>query len=146
ECEQDVSRQAAVFRIARIDKDHPTDDNRPGAIERSSHTLHAIYGFVRLDRIEIPEDVTIFGAVGTNVSIQRAGEDRAGNRCHGAGLRGTTAGLDPHGAGGAYHAFSPDSARRAVRPPPWVGSKIDVFGSVGSGFVLRIRATSDTCT
>src|SRR5215510_1312908 len=57
---------------------------------------------------------------------------------------GLQPGLEPHEGGAAYQAFSPVSMRSAVKPPPWLGSRLDVIGSVGSALVRRMRATSDT--
>src|SRR5579864_5225132 len=39
-----------------------------------------------------------------------------------AGCAGLHTAFDPHGGGAAYHTFSPLAMRRAVSPPPCVGS------------------------
>src|SRR5882762_2319968 len=80
ERQQYVAGHAAISRIPRIDEDHAADNDRAGSVEGTALGLDSIYGGVFLHGIEIPENFAVFGRERAQMSIERAGEDDAGDQ------------------------------------------------------------------
>src|SRR5262245_26036699 len=80
--QQDVARHGAESRIAGIDEDHPSHDDRARAIERSTAALDAVHGLVIAGSVEIPKKSAVLGCEGPQVTVERTREDCARNRRH----------------------------------------------------------------
>src|SRR5262249_35850137 len=62
-------------RITRVDKKRPANDCRPRAIERATFAFHSVDRAKVLDGIEIPNHFAVLRRVGTQMPINRSGED-----------------------------------------------------------------------
>src|SRR5438270_4731168 len=77
--------------IPSVDKQHTVENGRAGAVQRAAVGVDSIGGLEILGGIEIPDHAAVAGIVGTQVAVQRSGEEDSRNQSWRRHLRGTAA-------------------------------------------------------
>src|SRR5262249_24387007 len=84
--------------IAGVDENHTIDDDGRGGGGRAAVGLDSVDSGIRAGRIEIPENLAIFGCKSTDVAVEGSRENHARQRRNRTRLRGTATG--PRGIAG----------------------------------------------
>ena len=92
ESEQHVAAHGAHARVAAVDVEHAVCDHRAGAVDRAAVAFVAVDAVEVANGVEVPEHPAVFGGVGAEVAVHRAGEYHTGNRGERGRLRGAATG------------------------------------------------------
>jgi hypothetical protein len=126
---------AAVASVARVHKHHAPSDDGTRAIKRAVLAADSVRGLVVTRCVEVcPSSALKARCPSTDPECTTPGIAVTAWDC--AGLH---TGFGTHGCGAAYHTLSPFDVRRAVSPPPCLGSSGNPKGMIvpGGAFLAR---------
>src|SRR5262245_38397877 len=81
--QEHVARSRSDAAVSGIDEQHPAADDERRAVDAGASAFDAVDGVELLVRIELPEDLSVGGRIGTDTAVERHGEDCSRNerRC-----------------------------------------------------------------
>src|SRR5262249_8756611 len=85
-CQKQIARLSHDAPITRVGVKHTVGYGRPSAIDRPTFGQAAVYGVNCLRRIVIPNNRSVPGRIGPQMSVGRAGKNHAWNQARGRRL------------------------------------------------------------